>query len=229
MPSFLFFLFAAILLFSAWRVITAKHTVHAALFLLLAFAQAACLWLMLGAEFLALTLVLVYMGAVMVLFLFVVMMLDLKLEAHTEGFWRRFGPASLFGLLIAAEMILVLGQVKSAASGPEMMTVADGAGRASNTAALGELLFGPYVVPVQLAATILLVAMVAAITLTLRRRKDSKAIAPGHAVRVKAKDRMEVVSMPVSQVAPATKVSLAKAESSPAVEPQPATSEKEKA
>ncbi len=200
--TFLFYLFAALMLFGALKVITAKHTVHAALYLLLAFSQAACLWMMLGAEFLSITLVLVYMGAVMVLFLFVVMMLDLKLERHSQGFWRRFGPVAAFGLLIAAEMIAVFSSVASPEAGPAMMTVPDGAGRESNTAALGELLFGPYVVPVQIAATILLVAMVLAISLTLRRRKDSKAISAGLAVRVKAKDRMEVIKMPAAQLAP---------------------------
>ena len=198
---FLFYLFAAVLLFSALRVVTARNTVHAVLYLVLAFAQGSCLWMMLGAEFLSITLVLVYVGAVMVLFMFVVMMLDIKLEGHTQGFWSRFGLAAFIGALIAGEMILVLSTVGGPELSPTMMTVPDGAGRASNTAALGQILFGEYILLVQIAACILLVAMVVAISLTLRERKDSKLIHASWQVAVKAKDRMQVMKMPVSQVA----------------------------
>jgi NADH-quinone oxidoreductase subunit J len=198
---FLFYTFAAVLLFSAFRVVTARNTVHAVLFLVLAFAQGSCLWMMLGAEFLSITLILVYVGAVMVLFMFVVMMLDIKLEGHTEGFWGRFGLAALIGLLIAAEMVVVLSTVGHPDITPSLMTVPDGAGRASNTAALGQILFGEYVLLVQIAACILLVAMVVAISLTLRERKDSKLIHASWQVAVKAKDRMEIIKMPVTQVA----------------------------
>ena len=198
---FLFYLFAAVLLFSALRVVTARNTVHAVLYLVLAFAQGSCLWMMLGAEFLSITLIVVYVGAVMVLFMFVVMMLDIKLEQHTQGFWGRFGLASLVGALIAGEMIMVLSTVGNPALAPQMMTVADGAGRASNTAALGQMLFGDYILLVQVAACILLVAMVIAISLTLRERKDSKRIHASWQVAIKAKNRMEVINMPVSQVA----------------------------
>ena len=172
---FLFYLFAAILLFSAFRVVTASNTVHAVLYLVLAFAQGSCLWMMLGAEFLSITLILVYVGAVMVLFMFVVMMLDIKLERHTEGFWGRFGLAIFIGALIAAEMMMVLSTVGHPDITPSLMTVPDGAGRASNTAALGQILFGEYVLLVQVAAS--------------------------WQVAVKAKDRMEVIKMPAAQVA----------------------------
>lgn len=198
---FLFYFFAAVLLFSALRVVTARNTVHAVLYLVLAFAQGSCLWMMLGAEFLSITLIVVYVGAVMVLFMFVVMMLDIKLEGHTQGFWRRFGLATLIGALIAGEMVLVLSTVGSPALAPQMLTAADGAGHASNTAALGQILFGDYILLVQVAACILLVAMVIAISLTLRERKDSKLIHVSWQVAVKAKNRMEVIKMPASQVA----------------------------
>ncbi len=200
---FLFYLFATVLLFSAFRVVTARNTVHAVLYLVLAFAQGSCLWMMLGAEFLSITLILVYVGAVMVLFMFVVMMLDIKLERHSEGFWGRFGLAIFIGALIAAEMIMVLSTVGHPDITPSLMTVPDGAGRASNTAALGQILFGQYVLLVQVAACILLVAMVVAISLTLRERKDSKLIHASWQVAVKAKDRMEIIQMPVAQVAAA--------------------------
>jgi NADH-quinone oxidoreductase subunit J len=198
---FLFYLFATVLLFSALRVVTARNTVHAALYLVLAFAQGSCLWMMLGAEFLSITLIVVYVGAVMVLFMFVVMMLDIKLEQHTQGFWGRFGLATLVGALIAGEMIMVLSTVASPSLAPQMLTAADGAGRASNTAALGQILFGDYILLVQVAACILLVAMVIAISLTLRERKDSKLIHASWQVAIKAKNRMEVIKMPASQVA----------------------------
>ena len=137
----------------------------------------------------------------MVLFMFVVMMLDIKLERHTEGFWGRFGFAIFIGALIAAEMMMVLSTVGHPDITPSLMTVPDGAGRASNTAALGQILFGEYVLLVQVAACILLVAMVVAISLTLRERKDSKLIHASWQVAVKAKDRMEVIKMPAVQVA----------------------------
>jgi NADH-quinone oxidoreductase subunit J len=157
--------------------------------------------MMLGAEFLSITLIVVYVGAVMVLFMFVVMMLDIKLEQHTQGFWGRFGLATLVGALIAGEMIMVLSTVASPSLAPQMLTAADGAGRASNTAALGQILFGDYILLVQVAACILLVAMVIAISLTLRERKDSKLIHASWQVAIKAKNRMEVIKMPASQVA----------------------------
>ena len=193
-----FYLFAAVLLFAAFRVITARNTVHAALYLMLAFSQAAALWLLLKAEFLGLTLVLVYLGAVMVLFLFVVMMLDIKFEGDRWSFWQHFPVAAVLGALVAAELIAVLwiGFPNIALQPPEVAADAP-----SNTAALGKLLYTEYLYPIEVPAVILLVAMVAAIALTLRRRKDSKAINPGLQVHVKASDRLVVVPMAATQKA----------------------------
>ncbi|MEZ5643759.1 MAG: NADH-quinone oxidoreductase subunit J [Burkholderiaceae bacterium] len=193
-----FYLFAAALLFAAFRVITARNTVHAALYLMLAFSQAAALWLLLKAEFLGLTLVLVYLGAVMVLFLFVVMMLDIKFEGDRWAFWQHFPVAATLGALVAAELVAVLwiGFPNIALQAP--VAAADAP---SNTAGLGQLLYTDYLYPIEVAAVILLVAMVAAIALTLRRRKDSKAINPGLQVHVRASERLVVVPMPVTQKA----------------------------
>jgi NADH-quinone oxidoreductase subunit J len=186
-----FYLFAAVLLFAAYRVVTARNPVHAVLYLMLAFSQASALWLLLKAEFLGITLVLVYLGAVMVLFLFVVMMLDINMDGLRQGFWKHFPLAALLGGVVAAELIAVLW-----AGFP---TIATGAAVApapvSNTHALGVLLYTEYLYPIQVAAVILLVAMVAAIALTLRQRKDSKAINPGDQVKVRASDRLVVVPM----------------------------------
>ena len=186
-----FYLFAAVMLFAAYRVITARNPVHAVLFLMLAFSQASGLWLLLKAEFLGLTLVLVYLGAVMVLFLFVVMMLDIKLDGDRWGFWQNFPLAATLGGLVAAELIAVLW-----VGFPNLVApVAAQAAEASNTKALGKLMYTEYLYPIEIAAVILLVAMFAAIALTLRKRKDSKAIDPGLQVRVRASDRLVVVPM----------------------------------
>lgn len=192
-----FYLFSAVLLFAAYRVITARNPVHAVLFLMLAFSQAAALWLLLKAEFLGLTLVLVYLGAVMVLFLFVVMMLDIKLDGDRWTFWKHFPLAAALGALVAIEIIAVLwmGFPRINAT-PEVATAAT---EVSNTKALGLLLYTEYLYPIQVAAVILLVAMVAAIALTLRQRKDSKAINPGDQVRVRAADRLVVLPMAATQ------------------------------
>ncbi|MGJ7507655.1 NADH-quinone oxidoreductase subunit J [Variovorax sp. GT1P44] len=194
----LFYLFSAVLLFAAFRVITARNPVYAALYLVLAFFQASAIWLILRAEFLAIALVLVYVGAVMVLFLFVVMMLDIDVEGLREGFWRHFPLAAGVGALIALEMAAVLmgGFRLSApksplASGPDT----------SNTLELGKLLYTDYLYPLEIAAVILLVAMFAAIALTLRARKDSKYVNPSDQVRVKARDRVRIVQMPVTRAA----------------------------
>jgi len=197
-----FYLFAAVLLFSAFRVVTARNPVHAVLFLMLAFSQASGLWFMLNAEFLAITLVLVYLGAVMVLFLFVVMMLDINMDTLRAGFWKNFPLAATLGAVVAFEMAAVL------MSGFRLATPAavDAAVQANNAKALGVLLYTDYLMPIQIAAAILLVAMVAAIALTLRERKDSKAINPAIQVRVKARDRLEVVKVDVTQAAPAPTV-----------------------
>ncbi|HEX5783264.1 MAG TPA: NADH-quinone oxidoreductase subunit J [Burkholderiaceae bacterium] len=188
-----FYFFSAVLLFASLRVITAKNPVHAVLFLMLAFSQAAAVWLILKAEFLGLTLVLVYLGAVMVLFLFVVMMLDIRVDKIREGFWKHAPLGLLLGGLIAFELAAVLW------TGFSGMSVATGGEfKTSNTHQLGVLLFTQYLYPIQAAAVILLVAMIAAIALTLRHRKDSKAISPSLQVHVKAADRLVVVKMPAS-------------------------------
>jgi len=195
-----FYLFAGVLLFSAFRVVTARNPVHAVLYLMLAFSQASGLWFMLGAEFLAITLVLVYLGAVMVLFLFVVMMLDINMDTLRAGFWKHFPLAATLGEVVAFEMAAVLMSVFRLAT----PAAVDAAVQANNAKALGVLLYTEYLMPIQIAAAILLVAMVAAIALTLRERKDSKAIDPSIQVRVKARDRVRMVQVPVTQSAPAT-------------------------
>jgi NADH-quinone oxidoreductase subunit J len=194
-----FYLFAAVLLFSAFRVVTARNPVHAVLFLMLAFSQASGLWFLLNAEFLAITLVLVYLGAVMVLFLFVVMMLDINTDTLRQGFWKHFPLAATLGAVVAFEMAAVL------MSGFRLSSPAavDAAMQTHNAKALGVLLYTDYLMPIQIAAAILLVAMVAAIALTLRQRKDSKAIDPSIQVRVKARDRVAMVKVGVTQPAPA--------------------------
>jgi NADH-quinone oxidoreductase subunit J len=190
----LFYLFSAVLLFAAFRVITARNPVYAALYLVLAFFQAAAVWLLLRAEFLAITLVLVYVGAVMVLFLFVVMMLDINLDSLRQGFWKHFPLAAGVGALIALEMAAVLmGGFREPPKVPA--GAAQSLTQISNTKELGKLLYSEYLYPLEIAAVILLVAMVAAIALTLRQRKDSKHMDPSQQVRVKAHDRVEVVKM----------------------------------
>jgi len=187
-----FYLFAAVLLFAAFRVITARNPVHAALYLVLSFFQASAIWLLLRAEFLAISLVLVYVGAVMVLFLFVVMMLDINLDSLREGFWKHFPLAASMGVLIALEMAAVLmGGFRASDETLRALPPAE----ASNTKALGVLLYTEYLYPLQIAAAILLVAMVAAIALTLRRRKDSRAMDPSEQVRVRARDRVQIVKL----------------------------------
>jgi NADH-quinone oxidoreductase subunit J len=183
------------MLFAAFRVITARNPVHAALYLVLAFFQASGVWMLLRAEFLSITLVLVYVGAVMVLFLFVVMMLDINMDSIRQGFWKHFPLAATMGAVIALELAAVLlggfrirePQVQAAATA--------GAAQVSNTKELGVLLYTEYLYPVQIAALILFVALVAAIALTLRTRKDSKYQNPADQVRVKARDRVALVKM----------------------------------
>jgi NADH-quinone oxidoreductase subunit J len=192
----LFYVFAAILLFAAFRVITARNPVHAALFLVLAFFQAAAIWILLKAEFLAITLVLVYVGAVMVLFLFVVMMLDINLDSVRKGFWRHFPLAGTVGAVIALEMSYVLmGGFRDPPQGASVAASGDIATQVSNTKELGKVLYSQYIYPLEIAAVILLVAIIAAIALTLRERKDSKRINPSDQVRVKAQDRVRLVKM----------------------------------
>jgi NADH-quinone oxidoreductase subunit J len=187
----LFYAFAAVLLASGLAVITARNPVHGALALVLAFFTAAGIWLLLRAEFLAIALVVVYVGAVMVLFLFVVMMLDINLERVREGFWRNLPLALVVGGVMVAEMIFVLANRIWGAGGPRRLP-AD----YSNTKELGRVLYTQYAYAFEIAAVILLVAIVAAIALTLRRRKDHRSQDPSAQTRVKRADRVTLVSMP---------------------------------
>ena len=188
----LFLVFSAVLLGASFGVITARSTVHAALYLVLAFFSAACVWMLLKAEFLAIALVLVYVGAVMVLFLFVVMMLDINTDSFRQNFWRHFPLAGIVGALIALEMTLVLRGGFDLAS-PKAMSAEDAA--VPNTKLLGIEIYTHYLYPLQLAAVLLLIAIVAAIALTLRERKDSRHLDPSQQVRVKAADRVRLVKM----------------------------------
>ena len=194
----LFYVFAALMLFAAFKVITARNPVHAALYLVLAFFQAAAIWILLKAEFLAITLVLVYVGAVMVLFLFVVMMLDINIDSVRQGFWKHFPLAGTVGAIIALEMSYVL--MGGFREPPKVASLqAGGAGQigaqVSNTKELGKVLYSEYIFPLEIAAVILLVAIIAAIALTLRERKDSKSQNPSEQVRVKRADRVTLVKM----------------------------------
>ena len=230
--SALFYAFSAVLLFAAFRVITARNPVHAALYLVLAFFQASGVWMLLQAEFLSIALVLVYVGAVMVLFLFVVMMLDINIDSIRQGFWKHFPLAATMGAVIALELAAVLlggfrisephkpaatqlvmpaavsapanaaSSAVDAASAALQVASAPAAdvghvvvAQVSNTKELGVLLYTQYLYPVQVAALILLVALIAAIALTLRARKDSKYQNPADQVRVQARDRVTVVKM----------------------------------
>lgn len=193
-----FYVLAAILLLSGIRVITTRNPVHAALFLVLAFFTAAGIWLLLEAEFLAIALILVYVGAVMVLFLFVVMMLDINLDKLREGFWEYLPMAGLIGVLMVVEMTMVLAEKNL-----QPTKTVELPANYSNTAALGKVLYTDYLLPFELAAVVLLVAMIAAIVLTLRERKDNKSMNPAEQVKVKRNDRLRIVSMPAEVEAPA--------------------------
>ncbi len=195
--AIVFYAFAAILLFAAIRVITTRNPVHAALFLVLTFGTASGLWILLEAEFLAIALILVYVGAVMVLFLFVVMMLDINIDRLREGYWDYLVP----GLIVAGIMVLEMGAVlvgRQSGLLTRTTPVPKPAGY-SNTKELGRLLYTDYAFPFELAAVILLVAIVAAIALTLRRRKDTKYQNPGRQVRARREDRVRLVSMPAEK------------------------------
>jgi len=194
----LFYLFAAVLVGSALAVISVKHSVHAALLLVLCFFTSAALWLLLQAEFLAIALVLVYVGAVMVLFLFVVMMLDINTEPLREGFIRYLPVGVIVALAMLAEMIGLVG-IKAM----QVQAPADPGG-ASNTAWLGHALFAQFLLPFEVAAVILTVAVVAAIMLTLRHRVNTKRQNPAQQVAVKASERIRIVKMPaaIAAVAP---------------------------
>ncbi|MBI2746726.1 MAG: NADH-quinone oxidoreductase subunit J [Burkholderiales bacterium] len=198
-----FFLFSVVLLFAAFRVITARNPVHAVLFLMLSFSQASAIWLLLKAEFLAITLVLVYLGAVMVLFLFVVMMLDIKIDQLRQGFWKHLPLAVTLGAVVVLEMAAVLLTGFRVSDEPAVaQVIGQPAANVDNAKELGILLYTEYVYPIQVAACILLVAMIAAIALTLRQRKDSKAIDPSIQVRVRASERMSIVKVETTRAAP---------------------------
>ena len=195
-----FYLFSLVLLFAAFRVVTARNPVHAVLFLMLAFSQASGVWFLLQAEFLAITLVLVYLGAVMVLFLFVVMMLDINIDTLREGFWKHFPLAAALGAVVALEMAAVLmGGFRVAEPQAAALAVGQVAEPVSNAKALGILLYTEYLMPIQIGAVILLVAMITVIALTLRERKDSKAINASLQVRVRAADRLSIVKVAATQ------------------------------
>jgi len=198
--SLLFYIFSLVLVYAGFRVITAKSPVTAALHLVLAFASASCVWMLLQAEFLAISLVLVYVGAVMVLFLFVVMMLDINIDSMRQGFWKHFPVAGLIGAVIAVEMSFVLTRGFDL---PSAKALPPDVAKVANAKALGIELFTHYLFPVQVAAVILLVAMIAAIALTLRKRKDSHYQAPHEQVRVKKADRLRVVKVAPQVEAPA--------------------------
>jgi NADH-quinone oxidoreductase subunit J len=190
-----FFFLSAILIYAALRVITARNPVYAALHLMLAFFTTGGLWLMLQAEFLAIALIVVYVGAVMVLFLFVVMMLDINMDRIREGFWNYLPLGAVLGLLMVLEMGLVLGSKYFHVPIGEVAVPAG----VSNTKEIGALLVTDYVFPFELAAIILLVGMIAAVVLTFRGVKKSKISNPNQQVFVKAEDRMRVLQMPVEK------------------------------
>lgn len=188
----LFYLFAGVLVFAAFRVITVRNPVHAALFLVLAFFTSAALWLLVEAEFLAITLVLVYVGAVMVLFLFVVMMLDINVAALRAGFARYLPVGAIVALVLVVEMGLVVGaRFFGTDQGAAVRHGAD----YSNTKELGTVLYTDYVYPFEIAAVVLLVAIIAAIALTMRRRPETKYQEPAKQVIVRRADRVRLVRM----------------------------------
>ena len=202
-PDIAFYLFAAVTTLAALGVIGVRNSVHAALLLVLCFFSTACLWILLQAEFLGLVLVLVYVGAVMVLFLFVVMMLDINAERLREGFARYLPVGIAVAAVMATEMVLLIGAhpVEHAAANPTDPAAAAGL---SNTAWISQALFSQYTLPFEVAALILTVAVVAAILLTLRRREGVKTQNPGDQVRVRAADRVRIVKMAPSRPAEPT-------------------------
>lgn len=193
-----FYVLSVILLFASFRVITAKNPVHAALYLVLAFFTAAGHWILLESEFLAIALVLVYVGAVMVLFLFVVMMLDIDIEKIRLNFWKNFPLAGLIALLMATELVLIMISPQTGLS--TYPARAPLAADFSNIRELGLLMYTKYMFATELASVVLLVAIVAAIALTQRSRKDSKAIDPAVQIAVKRADRVRMVKMEATPV-----------------------------
>ncbi len=188
----LFYILSAVLVIAALRVVTSRNPVHAVLFLVLAFFNASGLWLLLQAEFLAIALIVVYVGAVMVLFLFVVMMLDINLERLRQGFWGNLWLGGPIAVLMVAEMVAVL---SARSFGPEAMP-APAAAAGSNTKALGVAIYTEYFYPFELASVILLIALIAAVVLNLRRRRDHKQMRPAEQIAIQARDRVRLVAMP---------------------------------
>ena len=194
--TFVFYFFSVILVYASLRVVTVRNPVHAALHLILAFFSASGIWVLLQAEFLAIALVLVYVGAVMVLFLFVVMLLDINLDRLREGFWSYLPMGGIVALLMVAEMSLILG---GSYYGVFESDVPQTDAKHSNVQAVARLLFTEYAYPFELASVVLLVGIVAAVALTMRGKRKSKAISPSEQVFVKAKDRVRVLKMPAEQ------------------------------
>ncbi len=194
----LFWIFSTLTVCSALAVVTVRNPVHAALYLVLAFFNTAGIWMLLQAEFLAITLVLVYVGAVMVLFLFVVMMLDVNLDELRSQFAQHSFVAGTVGTIILLELILV---ISTRFSNIKLADAPGATAAINNTQVLGQKLYTEYVYPFELAAVLLLVAIIAAIALTLRKRKDSRYQDPSAAVRVKASDRLRMVNVEPSQAA----------------------------
>ncbi len=190
--TFLFFAFALVTVVAAGLVITVRNPVHAALWLVLSFFSTACIWMLLKAEFLAITLVLVYVGAVMVLFLFVVMMLDIDLDKVRAGFWKHFSVAGIVGSVVMVELFFVLWHNFNTVRVADAPAVP---ANYSNTKVLGNLIYTQYVYPFEIAAVLLLVAIVSAIALTLRKRKDTRYNDPTAAVRTKSGDRIRIVKV----------------------------------
>ncbi len=192
----IFYVFGVILLFAAFRVVTTRNPVHAALWLVLSFFSAAALWLLLQAEFLAIALVLVYVGAVMVLFLFVVMMLDVNFEKLRERFRSYIPVAAVVGILVLIEMALV---IVGGFLAPGLPAPPEAPAAYSNTKALGRLIYTEYAYPFEIAGFILLVAIIAAIALTHRRRRQTKYQNPSRQIRVRAEERLRIVQMPAEK------------------------------
>jgi len=193
--TFVFYFLSAILIAASLRVITARNPVHAALYLILAFFTCGGIWSLLQAEFLAIAIILVYVGAVMVLFLFVVMMLDINLDRVRQGFWNYLPLGAMLGVLMVVEMGMVLGSKYLQVPAVDVITPAG----VSNTKSIGALMFSEYVYPFELASIVLLVGMIAAIVLTYRGPKKTKYTNPNQQVFVKAKDRVRVLQMPVEK------------------------------
>ena len=209
-----FWAFALTAVVAAGAVISVRNPVHAVLCLILTFFSVACIWLLVGAEFLGVALVLVYVGAVMVLFLFVVMMLDIDVTAMREG-WVRFLPLGLLvAVVMLVQMLLLIG-VKARSATPFPDNAASATADVDNTRWLAEQLFTGFILPFEFAAVILTVAVIAAVMLTLRRRTGNKTQNPSEQTRVKASDRLRMVSMPAEKPAPPTAPAAAEGEGQP--------------